>query len=239
MDLTWIGGNTAGVSGAPALPQSVLLLNGDNGGKFVNPVVKLKVYNPYYVKQSVFMALWTRGIVGGTVDLIAQNGGGYVFRAQGDNGIINFNRFDVQDFNLNDDAAQGAIVLVSSSAQYHMHNAVYRQTTGVGNGDFWVLGSGTSPVYFYSVLSNNSMPLSVNPIIIYQMRGRRGTATLSAGTAAVSFALSEPDANYRITLAGNVAETFSYASKTATGFTINSSNGSSTASVDWTITRDQ
>lgn len=239
LDLAWTGGNTAGVSGSPAFPESVLLLNGNGGGKFINPVVNLEVYNPHYVKQSVFMALWTRGIVGGSIDLVAQNGGGYVFRAQSDSGVVNFNRFDVQDFNLNDDAAQAAIVLVSSSAQYHMHNAVYRQTTGVGNGDFWVLGSGSSPVYFYSVLSNNSMPLSVNPIIIYQMRGRRGTATLSAGTAAVSFALSEPDANYRITLAGSAGESFSYASKSATGFTINSGNGSSTSTVDWTITRDQ
>jgi hypothetical protein len=68
-------------------------------------------------------------------------------------------------------------------------------------------------------------------------RSQRGTVTLAAGTAAVTFAVQEPNTSYQITLSGGAAETFSWASKTVTGFTINSSNGASTASVDWTISR--
>lgn len=66
---------------------------------------------------------------------------------------------------------------------------------------------------------------------------QRGTATLAAGTAAVSLTIAEPNTSYRISLSGNAAETFSWASKATGGFTINSSNAGSTASVDWVISR--
>lgn len=66
---------------------------------------------------------------------------------------------------------------------------------------------------------------------------QRGTATLAAGTASVSLPIAEPNTSYRISLSGNAAETFSWASKATGGFTINSSNAGSTASVDWVISR--
>lgn len=66
---------------------------------------------------------------------------------------------------------------------------------------------------------------------------QRGTATLAAGTASVSLPIAEPNTSYRISLSGNAAETFSWASKATSGFTINSSNAGSTASVDWTVSR--
>lgn len=66
---------------------------------------------------------------------------------------------------------------------------------------------------------------------------QRGSAVLAAGTAAVVLPIAEPDASYRITLSGGAAETFSWAAKATGGFTINSSNGASTATVDWTISR--
>ena len=66
---------------------------------------------------------------------------------------------------------------------------------------------------------------------------QRGTATLAAGTVAVTLPIQEPNTSYQITLSGNAAETFSWASKATSGFTINSSNGSSTASVDWSVSR--
>jgi hypothetical protein len=65
-----------------------------------------------------------------------------------------------------------------------------------------------------------------------------GSVTLSSGTAAVSFSTNEPDANYNIYLSGDANETFYWASKAVGGFTINSSNGSSTANVDWVIIGD-
>lgn len=67
--------------------------------------------------------------------------------------------------------------------------------------------------------------------------GYSGTATLAAGTAAIDFSTEEledmPDTTYLVFLAGDTAETFTWASKATTGFTINSSNASSTANVDW------
>ncbi len=60
-----------------------------------------------------------------------------------------------------------------------------------------------------------------------------GTVTLSAGTATVTFASATADTRYAVQLTGDAAETFYWSSKTVNGFTINSSNGSSTANVDW------
>jgi len=68
-------------------------------------------------------------------------------------------------------------------------------------------------------------------------------STLSGGTVAVSRTaagtgnLPETDVAYFLTLAGNANETFSWATKTITGFTVNSSNAGSTATVDWHLIR--
>lgn len=66
-----------------------------------------------------------------------------------------------------------------------------------------------------------------------------GTVTLAAGTATVTFANTEPDANYVVAIAGNQNETFRVAAgtKSTTGFTITSSNAGSTAIVDWHVIR--
>lgn len=67
--------------------------------------------------------------------------------------------------------------------------------------------------------------------------GRSGSVTLSGGTAAVLFASSEPDADYRIILSANGNENVWWASKATTGFAVTSSDPSSTSTVDWSITR--
>ena len=66
----------------------------------------------------------------------------------------------------------------------------------------------------------------------------RGTATFAtAATVAVTFGTAEPDANYYLVITGDTGETYSWSSKATTGFTITSSNGSSTAVVDWVLIR--
>ena len=65
----------------------------------------------------------------------------------------------------------------------------------------------------------------------------RGSVTLSSGTASVSFGTAEPDSSYYVVVTGNAAETFYVTSKATSGFTITSSNGSSTANVDWILIR--
>lgn len=66
-----------------------------------------------------------------------------------------------------------------------------------------------------------------------------GVVTLSSGSAAVSFALPQPDTNYRVALSGNAYEVFYVfsGSKATTGFTIKSSNTSSSATVEWQLER--
>mgnify|MGYP001582591213 CR=1 FL=1 len=69
-------------------------------------------------------------------------------------------------------------------------------------------------------------------------RNLRGTVTFStSGTKAVSFPVNEDDASYRVALSGSVNETFWVTSKGGSGFTLNSSNASSTAIVDWIMIR--
>ena len=61
------------------------------------------------------------------------------------------------------------------------------------------------------------------------------SVVLVSGTKPVVFDQITPTLSYSITLSGDTAETFTWASKAVTGFTINSSNGSSTSNVDWII----
>lgn len=71
-----------------------------------------------------------------------------------------------------------------------------------------------------------------------QANNLRGQATFAtAATVAVTFDRAEPDTDYFVALAGSVNETFWVTSKTTTGFTLNSSNASSTATVDWILVR--
>jgi len=66
----------------------------------------------------------------------------------------------------------------------------------------------------------------------------RGSATFdTAATAVVTFGTAEPDATYFVAISGNVEETFWITAKATTGFTINSSNATSTATVDWVLMR--
>lgn len=64
-----------------------------------------------------------------------------------------------------------------------------------------------------------------------------GSETLSSGTVSVTFGTAQADTSYQITLSWDANETLRWGSKATTGFTITSSNGSSTANVDWTIAR--
>jgi hypothetical protein len=69
----------------------------------------------------------------------------------------------------------------------------------------------------------------------YNLRGSATFATSS--TVAVAFTTNEVDAVYKLSISGNANETFWITSKATTGFTINSGNGSSTATVDWVLIR--
>jgi hypothetical protein len=65
------------------------------------------------------------------------------------------------------------------------------------------------------------------------LRGRDTFAT--AATKAVTFAYGLDTATYFVALSGNVNETFWVTNKATSGFTLNSSNATSTAVVDWMV----
>lgn len=65
----------------------------------------------------------------------------------------------------------------------------------------------------------------------------RGQAVLSSGTVAVTFGNPEPDTNYDIFVQAPSNEYFWITSKATTGFTINSSVGASTSTVNWFLFR--
>lgn len=69
----------------------------------------------------------------------------------------------------------------------------------------------------------------------YSGNNLASSATLSAGSVAVTFSVNEPSANYMVVYESTVNETFYTTSKTTGGFTINSSVGASTATVKWRI----
>lgn len=64
-----------------------------------------------------------------------------------------------------------------------------------------------------------------------------GTAVLSGGAATVTFDTPQPYTGYLILTTGSAPEIFSVANKTTAGFTIQSNNPASTASVDWMLVR--
>jgi hypothetical protein len=63
-----------------------------------------------------------------------------------------------------------------------------------------------------------------------------GVETLAGGTASVSFSEVFPDATYSVLLSSDADETMRWSDRAVTGFTITSSNGSSTAQCSWRAT---
>lgn len=103
-----------------------------------------------------------------------------------------------------------------------------------------IVSGQTGDAYKFDSASTTGGPVNVPGIsnTAEESRSLRGAATfVSAATVAVSFSLDEPDATYFISLGGNLGETFWVTSKAVGGFTLNSSNASSIAVVDWHLIR--
>lgn len=97
--------------------------------------------------------------------------------------------------------------------------------------------TGASVVSGVVIISNNS-GLTGASSGGYTPANACGTATFStSGTKTVTFTLNEPDTNYRVVITGNASESFWVTSKATTGFTLNSSNSSSTATIEWIMLR--
>lgn len=76
------------------------------------------------------------------------------------------------------------------------------------------------------------------PWMPFARAGKRGAVTfLNVPTMQVSFPVPEPDTDYFVALSSNAQEVYSVTSKTINSFNVNSSNGDSTATVDWVLVR--
>ena len=70
------------------------------------------------------------------------------------------------------------------------------------------------------------------------INAQKGSATFaSTSTVTVTLPVPLPDANYRVLVTPNTGEIIWVTGKSATGFTLNSSNSGSTAQVDWLVNR--
>jgi hypothetical protein len=69
------------------------------------------------------------------------------------------------------------------------------------------------------------------------LTNQRGSVTLSGGTASVTLPATVPDTSYSVAVSTGVNETMRVTGKSTSGFTVTSSNGSSTATVDWILVR--
>jgi len=66
---------------------------------------------------------------------------------------------------------------------------------------------------------------------------QRGSATFaSSNSVVVTLPVALPDTNYSVGISGSASETFYVTGKTTSSFTIRSSNATSTATVDWSVT---
>jgi hypothetical protein len=96
--------------------------------------------------------------------------------------------------------------------------------------------------------TNAAVSISNDSHLQARVRGLSGTATAaanlrgqvtfaSAATATVTFGAAEANASYFVSISGNANETFWVTAKGTGGFTLNSSNATSTAVVDWHLIR--
>ena len=127
--------------------------------------------------------------------------------------------------------AKAAIYVVTDSHIIMIGNCTAPQYDWQGTLVTLPIVSSTYPAYLQRAVNINNLDVS-------QLYSRyAGTAGLSSGTATVTFNTPQPYTGYLVLVTGNANETFSVQNKTVAGFVIQSSNPSSTASVDWMLLR--
>lgn len=100
------------------------------------------------------------------------------------------------------------------------------------------VGSGVFYVEGISTVVGQAAPIAPPPLVGSDIQARWGQDTFAgAATKVVAFDSAEADTSFYISITGNVNETFWVTAKTTAGFTLNSSNATSTAVVDWVMHR--
>jgi len=151
----------------------------------------------------------------------------------------------ITGFSGTDDGANPCRALLTGSGGVLQNSRVYLKMDSCNHG-WYVGGSDHSWNEIDLKLSGNTSDTAGGTISVRdrvrlqgsaQYHSEQGTVTLSSGTATVTFGQAQPGTSYQIALAGNGAgEVFTWTSKLAASFVINSDNASSGSVVDWRVT---
>lgn len=179
----------------------------------------------WLVLQGGTWVSYTSGVVK-ALDINSNNGGGSLDR-------------DVS-FNLGGGATWANGYPVHTASLHPPFQHVISGATGSSTFTFWDDAAGAAvsmPTWKTAYYRPTLMAISLDALYTrIQRLENADTATFAgSGLVAVTFTTPLPDTSYSINLAPNANETIWWENKTAAGFTIRSSNASSTASVDWQV----
>jgi len=141
----------------------------------------------------------------------------------------------------------GNLILEFQSATGGRIRAQRWSRSSVSDQNLDIIGNGMN-LYGAQDLSNAGIALDGSGNAQIKVKGLSATNTkannirgnvafATAGTKAVTFGTAEADSTYFVALSSDSNETFWVTSKATTGFTLNSSNASSVAVVDWILVR--
>jgi hypothetical protein len=144
------------------------------------------------------------------------------------------------------------LVIIENTAFYQKGATRLKKAALYGENDFTVMMIGnctppqydvagvlyTLPIMCSTYPSYLQRAINISSLDVGQIFSRyAGTAVLSGGIAMVTFTVPQMYTGYLVLVTGNVSEIFSVLNKTVSGFTVQSSNPASTASVDWMLLR--
>jgi hypothetical protein len=136
--------------------------------------------------------------------------------------------------------------LGASATTVNLAGCTFRDAGGSGatRSDILVANSSSNPVLrvagtrIASAATITGTALHASVIkAISAIASQRGSSTFAGSSSvAVTLPVALPDTSYSVGVSGNAGETFWVTGKSTSGFTLRSSNATSTATVDWSVT---
>ncbi len=134
----------------------------------------------------------------------------------------------------------------SSTTTVNLAGCTFRDAGGSGGtrSDVLVANSSATPVVRVAgtriasavPITGSGLSASLAKAISVVSTQRGASVFASSNSVVVTLPVALADTNYSVSLSGSTGETFWVTSKSTSGFTIRSSNATSTATVDWSVT---
>lgn len=203
-----------------------------------------QIIQPYYgANANPFFQLQLRDSLGLTPMALLElrsYGGGYITMGSNDATTLVIQSATGSNLRLNGGGTTGTNWIGAANKIYESNGSLNLTTGYQSFGNGTNPGAGGNQVRIYGEDVSGTTRLKIvdegnRAFTVYQVTG--SVTFSSSGTAAVSFSTNESDTTYKVFVTGNIGETFWVTSKATTGFTINSSNASSTAVVDFVVMR--